>query len=403
MNTKITLFESALLLLLLLSCATVTAAEEETNEDDVTCRVSNGRDTLLLSRAKRTCITSTEFDGERCFFTKVPACAGPNSPLVFDIHGYSSCPVLSTYYTGWSEKSEEDCFVLVLPLGVNDKAVADKTCFGFPGGMVNPENGLVPGYPSCCCFKDFLPVETNDPAFFREVAAVVVRDTPIKTSNKVTIDSKRIYMAGHSNGCIASLGMATLHSDLVAAVGCHSGSTVSPFADNYTPTPVFMVHGKADTDVDYNGDYNLFGARTSHEILSNANECTSSSESSFEVQDNNVTVYTSSSCASNATVVLYAIDGVSHFPYPAIGLDVLLSTPGESPVLTTMDTTQLAWDFLKAHSLENAPELVVHEIPEPPPDSSTDDEIPESSAFPKGIVTSLFFTVATVVLNTFFA
>lgn len=56
-------------------------------------------------------------------------------------------------------------------------------------------------------------------------------------------------MGGHSNGCIAAIGMGTLHSDFVAGVGCHSGTTIAPFPNNYNPTPMFLIHGTADTDV----------------------------------------------------------------------------------------------------------------------------------------------------------
>ena len=39
--------------------------------------------------AKQTCIESTGSSlTKRCFYTYIPDCAGPNSPLVFDIHGY---------------------------------------------------------------------------------------------------------------------------------------------------------------------------------------------------------------------------------------------------------------------------------------------------------------------------
>lgn len=55
-------------------------------------------------------------DYDRCFYIYVPDCAGPDSPLVFDIHGRSSCPLLSTTYTLWAEKATENCFVVVWPL-----------------------------------------------------------------------------------------------------------------------------------------------------------------------------------------------------------------------------------------------------------------------------------------------
>ena len=129
---------------------------------------------------------------------------------------------------------------------------------------MDPANGFP--FPSCCCGNNW-PVTirtTDDMSFLRNVAALTVEKVPItSSSNSVAIDTKRIYMVGHSNGCIASIGMGMMHSDLVAAVGCHSGTTFRDFptgADSkqkchytypYIPTPMIMVHGKKDNVVDY--------------------------------------------------------------------------------------------------------------------------------------------------------
>ena len=95
---------------------------------------------------------------------------------------------------------------------------------------------------------------TDDPSFLRQVAALTVRDVPLKTSNEATIDTRRIYMAGHSNGCMAAIATATLHSDMVAAVGCHAGTALAAFPDSYKPTPMWLVHGMEDDTVSFDGD-----------------------------------------------------------------------------------------------------------------------------------------------------
>jgi hypothetical protein len=73
-------------------------------------------DALASLGASHTCISENDDKSPRCFYTFVPECAGENSPLVFDIHGYGSSPLVSSYYTGWAEKAAEYCFVLVMPL-----------------------------------------------------------------------------------------------------------------------------------------------------------------------------------------------------------------------------------------------------------------------------------------------
>ena len=62
---------------------------------------------------RRTCIDTTK--GKRCFYTYIPDCAGENSALVYDIHAFTACPAYASYYTGWKELAEEQCFVLVWP------------------------------------------------------------------------------------------------------------------------------------------------------------------------------------------------------------------------------------------------------------------------------------------------
>ena len=155
--------------------------------------------------------------------------------------------------------------------GTTDTENADDTCFGFPGGLIDG-SGITAA--PCCCYKGFQPAVTDDANFLREVAAVIVRDVPKETSNAVTIDTKRIYMAGHSNGCMAAISMATLHSDLVAAVGCHAGTALTIFPDSYMPTPMFMVHGTADRLVPYNGSDDFLSAPSAYALIADANGCT---------------------------------------------------------------------------------------------------------------------------------
>jgi len=332
---------------------------------------AKAEDCPAIEGVEYTCIESTEFTGKRCFYTYIPDCAGQDSPLVFDVHGHRSCPLYSAYYTGWVEKSDENCFVLVMPEGITDTDIADDRCFSFPGGL--EANGKT-SY-GCCCTKGFATVDTGDDSFFRQVAAITARDIPMKTANKVSIDTKKIYMAGHSNGCIASIAMATLHSDMVAAVGCHAGTVLTPFPDSYAPTPMFLVHGTADVEVPYNGDEFFFGLPAAFDLISKANGCTVQDESTMVDDGNAVAKYMSTSCENDASVTLYALEGVEHTPYQG----------DDEGVQVTVDTTQRAWDFIKEYSLETAPELVVNIIDDPTnldpsPAPSSSDLSPGSSS-----------------------
>ncbi len=260
----------------------------------------------------------------------------------------------------------------------------------------------------CCCtqpddpsyLEPFEPSITDDLTFLRQTAAVVVREIPIETSNLLSIDTKRIYMAGHSNGCITSLSMAAIHSDLVAAVGCHAGALVTPFAENYVATPVWMAIGTADPEINYNGSDTSFpfflGAESMHLKFTEANECLDTVENQAAKTNSGLNSYTefvSSNCNEGANVVLVALDDVGHSPY--LG-DESSDVPDMGGEPVTLDTTQMAWDFVKSYSLVNAPIL-----DDAPPvlltaEESNDDDPSSSSCRSMAICVSLILSMITI-------
>jgi len=314
--------------------------------------------------ANQTCIDSTSYPGKRCFYTFIPDCASKDAPLVFDIHGFGSSPLYSSYYTGWIYKAIENCFVLVMPSGnIELPATSGESdsCWAIPNGLTNA-NGTET-LPCCCgTSAGITDAEvTDDTTFLRNVAVSVIQDVvPKESSNKVTIDSKRIYMGGHSNGCIASIAMGTVHSDLVAGVCCHVGVAQTSFPPSYQPTPMWIAHGASDPEIRYEGfsdygetGYSLLGAQATHDVIAEANGCTQSKTINVTGSDNIVSRYISDGCVNGATVELLTLDDVGHFPF--LGFDEI----EDGTVLTKVDTTQLAWEFCSQHSLEVEPELVL--------------------------------------------
>eukprot|EP00980_Cylindrotheca_fusiformis_P007881 scaffold1677_cov122-Cylindrotheca_fusiformis.AAC.9 len=335
--------------------------------EDVFFTCDNGPDALAPYGAERTCIESPDFEGERCFFTLIPDCAGEDSPLVYDLHGFGGCPAFSVLPTGWNTKAEENCFVLVYPLGTSDPDIVDLNCWNLPAGL-QMENGTTS--PPCCCLKDSEPISKVDEGpFLRQIAAVLARDIPIQTSGNVTIDTKRIYMAGHSNGCMTSLYMVAQYSDMVAAVGCHAGTGISPFPDgNYIPRPIATVHGKADTVIGYDMKVDhLFTALETYDAISATYNCTTFNETTLSNGENyTATRMASTNCANNASLIMYALENVDHLPYQG----AVFGPPDAAPVV--VDTTQWMWDFVKQYSLEEVPDLVVTVSTDAPTPVATD-------------------------------
>ena len=238
----------------------------------------------------------------------------------------------------------------------------------------------------CCCFNIEGLVDaslTDDTTFLRNVAVSAIQDVvPQQTSNSVSIDSKRIYLSGHSNGCISSLTMAAVQSDLVAAVCCHAGVVAqASFPDSYQPTPIWvLVHGTMDFLLPYHGfsdtsvygfpQYSMLGALETHDVFAKANGCNISTSKIIEIatpDNKKVTQYISSDCVNNSTVLeLVSLGDVGHNPY----LNFAPIENGTVPI--KVDTTQLAWKFCSQHSLDVEPELTLVT----PPDIQSDASVP---------------------------
>lgn len=97
-------------------------------------------------RVPQTCI-DVPFDGEiteRCFYTYIPESCTleeiAKAPLVVDSHGTGSCALWSAGYTGWLEKADEECIVVVWPSGQENALFG--SCFDVPGLLPSSD---VPG------------------------------------------------------------------------------------------------------------------------------------------------------------------------------------------------------------------------------------------------------------------
>lgn len=308
--------------------------------------------------------------GKRCYYTYIPECASNDSPLVYDIHGFSVCPVTNTYYTGWKEKADEECFVVVWPKG-NVKAGKTSTpCWAIPGGLSGLGDAPETVTSGCCCLNEspilgipqvVEPDDTQDLKFLRSIASYVVRDVPLQTDGSVTIDTKRIYMAGHSNGCMASLGMAMAHSDFVAAVCCHSGLLLTPPSDNYTPTPIWFVHGTDDEVLPYDGNsFEVFGnevffpsLQRGFDFLRDLNGCGSGVENKTIDGGDGFILKTMDDCNEGANVEMLTLWDVGHVPYSQTPSAIIDDVNFD----TQYNTTSAAWEFCSNYQSAQEPEL----------------------------------------------
>ena len=219
----------------------------------------------------------------------------------------------------------------------------------------------------CCCNiaqrNPAPPSVFDDMTFLRNIAAVVVNAVAEKSNGAVTIDTKRIYMGGHSNGCSASLAMAAVHSDMVAAVCCHSPALVTPFPDDESyskqAVPIWLAHGKYDGTVRYYGAFNggnsyIPGAEQTNKLLGTVNNCNRTMM--FDTIDRNQTYKTviQDDCDNGTRVELLSIETAGHTPF--IGRDLFRGDLDGAEV-TAIDTTQRAWEFCSGFVRDKAPVL----------------------------------------------
>ncbi|CAB9505942.1 expressed unknown protein [Seminavis robusta] len=140
-------------------------------------------------------------------------------------------------------------------------------------------------------------------------------------------------MTGHPNGCYASFGMAMQHSDLVAAMACMTGHWVPPPATNYTPVPIWALHGARDiiaptNRVDLLGAAYVPAKALAFDRLSALHECTNNNVTTTEdaVPEMDVlltgrgtlTTQTATSCPHGATVEFVTLSTAGHIAFPAI-------------------------------------------------------------------------------------
>ena len=135
-------------------------------------------------------------------------------PLVFDVHGYTSFASEQLMRSKWDQMADKEGFVLIDPDGVNKSWNAGSCCGG------NSE---------------------NDVQFFRDMVA--------KATAELCIDSKRVYVSGHSNGGAMTYRLGCEAADIFAAIAPVCGWMTINNCSPARPVPVLAIRGLNDSTV----------------------------------------------------------------------------------------------------------------------------------------------------------
>jgi polyhydroxybutyrate depolymerase len=156
---------------------------------------------------------------------------GTPTPLVVLLHGYTATAATQDAYFRLTQLAQSRGFLLALPDGTVD---------GSGQHFWNATD-------ACCGFG----ATVDDVAYL----TAVINDMKAR----YTVDAKRVWLAGHSNGGFMAHRMACDRSELIAGIMALAGDVWND-ASMCTPTTgvnVLQVHGTLDAVIAYNGGANL--------------------------------------------------------------------------------------------------------------------------------------------------
>ena len=170
------------------------------------------------------------FPGTRPFKLQVPAVylASKATPLIISLHGYTSSGAAQESYFKLGPVANARDILYVAPDGTLD----------------NAGNRFWNATPACC---NFYGSAVDDEAYIMSIIKTV--------SKSYTVDSKRIYIVGHSNGGFMAHHMACSHSDQIAAIVSFSGATFKEQSSCQPAKPVsiLQIWGTSDETISYKG------------------------------------------------------------------------------------------------------------------------------------------------------
>jgi polyhydroxybutyrate depolymerase len=267
---------------------------------------------LLLTVFFTGCISGgTEeiwYDGQkRTYNIHVPTSYDPSIsyPLVIVLHGWGENALGIEKRTGFSEKADEEGFIVVYPDGTQRSWNA-----GF-----------------CCGYA--LKNNIDDVGFIHALIE--------KITEEYSINSSRIYITGSSNGGMMGYRIGSELSNIVAAIGPVSAtigkeSWVIPDPDY--PVSVIAFNGMMDKLVRYDGG-RLLSVNESISFWVNQNNCSTTPQTNIS-ESGNIIVDTYSEGDNGTEVVLYSIVNGGHV-WPA----------GEPT--HEISATDIMWEFFENH------------------------------------------------------
>ena len=191
-----------------------------------------GRD---LESMESTQDSSIIVGGDRATFVTLPFGYSRDipAPLLIDLHGYTGTSLSQAQFAK-----------------MNGAAQVRGIIYAAPDGLPDSQGKQFWNAFKACC--NFYSNPVNDVDFIQSLIDEI--------SSKVSVDPKRIYLFGHSNGHFMTYKFACSHSETVAAIAGLAGAmdSGSDSCGATTPVSVLHIHGTSDSTINYAGG-SLFG------------------------------------------------------------------------------------------------------------------------------------------------
>ncbi|KGA17964.1 hypothetical protein GM51_9270 [freshwater metagenome] len=263
--------------------------------------VGSARWSMTPSTTQPTTTSTTVVSTARAYSKFIPSSYSKDTslPLVVLLHGYGATGAMQESYMKFESVAETNKFILV-----------------YPDGTVDSSGRRFWNATDACC--DFLSDVADD---------VYLLSILKEMESSYSIDAKRIYFVGHSNGGFMSYRMACKYPDRIAAIASLAGASFFKATDcgAKSSVSVLQVHGTKDETILYEGGQILGtsypGAVASASQWATFNQCTQNAatrSSKFDLEPNitgdetSVTAWTN--CQNSSEVELWTMEGAAHIP-----------------------------------------------------------------------------------------
>jgi len=280
--------------------------------------VGSARWSITPSTTQPTSTSTTISSLARAYSKFIPSSYSKDSsiPLVVLLHGYGSTGAQQESYMKFESVAEKNKFILVYPDGTIDSV----------------GRRFWNATDACCSFFS----QVDDDAYLLAILK--------EMESRYSIDAKRIYFVGHSNGGFMSYRMACKHPDRIAAIASLAGASFFKPTDcgATNSVSVLQVHGTKDETIFYDGGQILGNsypsAFASASQWATVNQCTQNAvtrstkidlEGNLAGDETSIKAWTN--CQSSSEVELWTMENGTHIP-----------------TLTSTFATKI-WEFFAAH------------------------------------------------------